>query len=147
MATFSRCSWYCGRLASISFMSFRLAAPSLRFRSQKVTAVHYHEIYPLNTAFSSKNLLKSAISLSIASRMCICRTSVHTVSESDSVAVLSSYAPIDDWNLYLGGHNKPKSIDMQKDYRRVFSPTFDRKEIIGHRLIREFMNKGGYHVH
>ena len=28
--TFSRCSWYCGRLASISFMSFRLAAPSLQ---------------------------------------------------------------------------------------------------------------------
>jgi hypothetical protein len=26
---FSLCSWYCGRLASISFMSFRLAAPSL----------------------------------------------------------------------------------------------------------------------
>lgn len=27
--TFSRCSWYCGRLANISFMSFKFAAPSL----------------------------------------------------------------------------------------------------------------------
>lgn len=29
MQTFSRCSWYCGRLANISFMSFKFAAPSL----------------------------------------------------------------------------------------------------------------------
>lgn len=57
--------------------------------------------YPWNTAFSCKNLLKSPNSLSIASFMCICRTSVQTVSESDSVAVLSSYAPTEDWNLYL----------------------------------------------
>ena len=27
--TLSRCSWYCGKLASISFMSFKFAAPSL----------------------------------------------------------------------------------------------------------------------
>ena len=60
----------------------------------------------MKPALSSKNLLKSAISLSIASRMCICRTSVHTVSASESTAVLSSYAPTEDWNLYL--HNRQK---------------------------------------
>ena len=53
-------------------------------------------IYPLNTAFSSRNLLKSSISLSIASRICKCRTAVQTVSASESTAVLSSYAPSDD---------------------------------------------------
>jgi hypothetical protein len=39
----------------------------------------------------------------MASRMCMCRTSDHTVSASESIAVLSSYAPTEDWNLYL--HN------------------------------------------
>lgn len=57
--------------------------------------------YPWKTAFSWMNLLKSAISLSMASRICICRTIVHTVSLSESIAVLSSYAPREDWNLYL----------------------------------------------
>ena len=61
-------------------------------------AKHTH---PLNPALSVMNLLKSAMSLSIASRMCICRTSAHTVSVSDKTAVLSSYAPTEDWNLYL----------------------------------------------
>lgn len=35
--TFSRCSWYWGRLANISFMSFRLAAPSLQQDQQQQT--------------------------------------------------------------------------------------------------------------
>lgn len=98
--TFSRCSWYCGRLASISFMSFKLAAPSLQ-DDISFSLIPTLFTYPLKTAFSSKNLLKSAMSLSIASRMCICRTSVHTESASVRVAVLSSNAPTDDWNLYL----------------------------------------------
>jgi hypothetical protein len=56
-------------------------------------------LYPLKPALSCKNLLKSAMSLSIVSLMCICRTVVQTLSASDSKATLSSYSPSDDWNL------------------------------------------------
>ena len=57
--------------------------------------------HPLKPALSAMKRLKSAMSLSIASRMCMWRTSAQTVSASESVAVLSSNAPSEDWNLYL----------------------------------------------
>ena len=73
--------------------------------------------YPLNPALSVINLLKSAMSLSIASLMCMCRTSVHTVSESDRTVVLSSYAPTEDWNLYLQRHVTTKERWKEYDAR------------------------------
>lgn len=99
--TFSRCSWYWGRLASISFMSFKLATPSLHAKGgqpgeENGCLVH---TYPLKPAFSLRKSLKSRMSLSMASRICIWRTSVYTVSASDSVTVVSSYAPTAVWNL------------------------------------------------
>ena len=56
--------------------------------------------HPLKPALSCRNWLKSIMSLSIASRMCMCRSSVQTLSASDRVAVLSS-TPVCVWNLYL----------------------------------------------
>ena len=61
--------------------------------------------HPLKPALSCRNWLKSAMSLSIASRMCMCRSSVQTVSVSDRVAVLSS-TPVCAWNLYLNAATK-----------------------------------------
>jgi len=81
-------------------MSLSVAAPSLhkQFVDIRHLLQHIQEggAHPLKPALSVINLLKSAMSLSIASRMCMCRTSAHTVSASESVAVLSSYAPTED---------------------------------------------------
>lgn len=80
-------------------MSFRLAAPSLQFRPLEAVEYMQGKSYPLNTALSVRNLLKSAMSLSMVSRICICRISVQTSSASDKVAVLSSIAPFAVLNL------------------------------------------------
>ena len=109
--------------------------------------------HPLKPALSSKNLLKSAMSLSIASRMCMCRTSVHTVSVSERTAVLSSYAPIEDWNLYL--HNRQKVMTTIRERKssswngtqRVFRPIVDRKQVVRHRLVRKLVNERRNGVH
>jgi len=93
------------------------------------------------------------MSLSIASRMCMCRTSVHTVSVSERTAVLSSYAPIEDWNLYL--HNRQKVMTMIRERKsssrngtqRVFRPIVNRKQVVRHRLVRKLVNERRNGVH
>ena len=128
-------------------MSLSVAAPSLY--KQFINNLHSFQqtegrAHPLNPALSVINLLKSAMSLSIASLMCMCRTSAHTVSASDRTAVLSSYAPTEDWNLYL--QCRTLALRQGNEVRnpvhvRVFRPIFDRKKVIRHRLVRELVNK------
>lgn len=101
----------------------------------------------MKPALSVINLLKSAMSLSIASRMCMCRTSVHTVSESERTAVLSSYAPTEDWNLYLHNRQVMARSNRVDCTQRVFGPIFDRKKVVRHRLVRKLMNKRRHDVH
>ena len=79
----------------------------------------------------------------------MCRTSVHTVSASDSTAVLSSYAPTEDWNLYLQciTVTSRQRYIRHSVYVREFRSIFNGKEVICHRLVRELVNERGDDVH
>ena len=102
-------------------------------------------LYPLKPACSLRKLLKSPISLSMASRICIWRTSVYTASASEIVTVVSSYVPTAVWNLYLRISATTK-LDCG-NCLRVFCSVLYWKQIVAHRLVCKFVNKGCQSIH
>ena len=131
----------------MSFISFNEATPSLPCsRVARNTARQQHPTYPLNPAFSCMNLLKSAMSLSIASRMCKCRTSVHTESVSDRIASLSSNSPIAVWNLYLPATGEWRLHDGIL-YSPVFRAVINGQQVVAHGLIGELMQEWRKSIH
>jgi hypothetical protein len=133
----------------MSFISFNEATPSL---SGDTIGQHNRARVgltdPLKPAFSCINLLKSAMSLSIASRICKCRTSVHTESVSDKIATLSSYSPRAVWNLYLMVYWLAFCIRVRECcHSPILCTIVDRQQIVTHSLVREFVQERCKGIH
>ncbi len=113
----------------MSFMSSRLVAPpslSSPYQPRPFNPLLRHTHLLRNPACSCVNALKSLINLSIASFMCMCRTSVQILSASERVAVLSSIAPSADLILYLRG--KRSSGQLGGEWRA-------RLRVVAHRYV------------
>lgn len=139
--TFSRCSWYCGRFASMSFMSFRLAAPSLQAMNPWQGLKRR---WPwLTPSWTQHSLPRICWNQTLASRW----LPSYAYGER-----LSTLCP----NLIMWPscpHMFPQMIEIctckmyehQQYWRwhdkRVFGPILDGKQIVGHGLISELMNE------